>query len=72
MKAITRLLQKPVEATVTWKKIKKSAKVAEWYWNVTFVFFFLAGCGESVMLTMVSVALLASATLHRLNVERRK
>lgn len=70
MKAITRLLQKPVEATVTWKKIKRSAKVAEWYWNAAFVFLFLAGCGENVMLTMVSVALLASATLHRLKVEK--
>lgn len=54
------------------KRVRNSMKVAEWYWTATFVLMMLAGGAENVIMTMVGVALLAHATLHRLKVEKRK
>lgn len=54
------------------KRVRNSMKVAEWYWTATFVLMMLAGGAENVIMTMVGVAMLAHATLHRLKVEKRK
>lgn len=54
------------------KRVRNSMKVAELYWTATFVLMMLAGGAENVIMTMVGVAMLAHATLHRLKVEKRK
>ena len=72
MKTTEKVCHAPVEAKLTWKRIRNSAKVAEWYWGASFILMMIAGSTESIGLTMVSVALLASATLHRLKVEKKK
>lgn len=71
MKTIAKSCQLSAEAKTTVKRVRESVKVAEWYWNTAFVLMCLAGCSENVVLAMIGVALLASATLHRLKVERK-
>lgn len=72
MKTMVKSERMPAEAKFTWKRVRNSMKVAEWYWTATFVLMMLAGGAENVIMTMVGVALLAHATLHRLKVEKRK
>lgn len=71
MKTTVKSHAMPVEAKMTWKRLRSSAKVAEMYWGASFTLMMIAGSAESIMLTMAGVALLASATLHRLKVEKK-
>ena len=61
----------PAEAKMTWKKVRNSAKVAEYYWSGAFCLMMIAGCSENVILAMIGVAVLAHATLHRMKVEKK-
>lgn len=56
---------------MTWKKVRNSAKVAEYYWSGAFCLMMIAGCSENVILAMIGVAVLAHATLHRMKVEKK-
>ena len=71
MKTMEKVCHAPVEAKLTWKKVRNSTKVAEWYWGAALMLVMLAGSAENIGLTMVGVALLASATLHRMKVEKK-
>lgn len=71
MKTMVKCDGMPVEAKYTWKRVRNSTKVAEWLQGAAFVFMLAAGCTESILLTMVGVAMLAQTTLHRLKVEKK-